>query len=288
MNNNEDNNINQNVVPNTQPTPINPLENFSQIPTQHSIPNVQPSNIPTSIETIQPTTNVQNVTQQSIPNVQPNNIPTSVETIQPTTNVQNVTQQSIPNVQPNNIPTSVETIQPTTNMQNVTQQSIPNVQPNNIPTSVETIQPTTNMQNTTTNETIQSSVVEEITTKEDMSDVADITFDYNQIYDNQNNNQDTEEELDVVKKPMFTEQELEIKVNDLQNRTTNDVVPEFNINALNENVNKEDSKLTDTILNDKQQDKQNTRRAVIWIAILVLILVIFVGFIFPIINGYKF
>ena len=193
------------------------------------------------------------------------NVTPNVGTAQPTTNVQPVAPQPVSNIQPSNVTPTIETVQPTVDVQNVSQQ------------------------NTTSNETVQSSVVEEISSNtEDMSDVADITFDYNQIYGEQNNNQDTEENLDVVEKPMFTAQELEIKVNDLQNRTTNDIVPEFNINALNENVSKEDSKLTDTVLNDKQQDKQNTRRAIIWIVVLVLILVIFVGFIFPIINGYKF
>lgn len=257
MNNNE--NTNQNVIPNIQPTPINPMGNSQQ-------------------NTVQPTTEVQSV-QQPIP-VQPSNVTTNIEPVQPTVEAP----QPIP-VQPNNIATNIESVQPITEVQNV-QQPIPVqpvVQPSNVTPNIEPTQPTTN------DETIQSSVVEEIPSNaEDMSDVADITFDYNQIYGVQNNNQDTEEKLDVVEKPMFTAQEVEIKVNDLQNRTSKDVVPEFNINALNENVSKEDSKLTDTVLNDKQQDKQNTRRAIIWIAVLVLILVIFVGFIFPIINGYKF
>lgn len=180
------------------------------------------------------------------------------------------------------------------NENNLNQNVTPNIQSNPINTTpvapsipVQTTPVTPSIPVQTNNNTIQASVVEEITNNnEDMSDVADITFDYNQIYGVQNNEQ-KEEKLDVVDKPMFTEQELDIKVNDIQNRTSNDVVPEFNINALNDNVSKEESKLTDNVLSDKQQEKQETRRAIIWIVVLVLLLIISVGFIFPIIAGYK-
>ena len=238
--------------------------------------------------------NNENINQNPIPSIGSNpinntpnipqvpimpNTPTQVTT-QPVTQAPTQMQQTVSNVQPVTISQSQQQVQAT----------------NIIPTQPQPVQvtPVTNQVSTTNssnNTNIQSSVVEEINTPangEDMSDVADITFDYNQIYGVQNNAEKEEDNIDVVEKQMFTAQDVEIKVNDLQGRTSTDIVPEFNINALNNNVNKEDAKLSDNVLSDKQQEKQETRRAIIWIVVLVLILVIFVGFIFPIINGYKF
>ena len=211
--------------------------------------------------------NNDNLNQNSIPNIESNTI----------NNTPNVPQAPVGQ----SIPTQV-TLQPVAQAPVQMQQPIADIQPTTIS------QPQPNV----VSETISNNTnIEEVSTPsnvEDISDVADITFDYNQIYGVQNDNENKEDSIDVVDKPMFTAQEVTIKVNDLQGRATNDVVPEFNINALNNNVSKEDAKLSDNVLSDRQQEKQETRRAIIWIVVLVLILVIFVGFIFPIINGYKF
>lgn len=139
---------------------------------------------------------------------------------------------------------------------------------------------------------VTPSIIEETTkdkTQEtnDISDVADITFDYNSIYGiPQDKNEIREQEK--KEKPVFTAQEIVIENRDLEGRKADDIVPEFNINALDANTTGSDSKLTDNVLNDKQQDKADTRRKILFIAVLVALLVISVGFIFPIISGNKF
>lgn len=120
--------------------------------------------------------------------------------------------------------------------------------------------------------------------KEDISDVASTTFDYNALYGIQKSEEEIakEEQLDVVDKPMFTASEIVIESPTITNRTSEDVVPEFNINALDENANS-NAKTTDSAMNDDEKDKAETRRALTWIIVLTLLLVVFVGFIFPII-----
>ena len=134
-------------------------------------------------------------------------------------------------------------------------------------------------------EEIQASVINE--PKEDISDVQNTTFDYNELYGIEKTAEEKalDEQLDVVEKPMFTAQEIVIDNPTVGERVREDVVPEFNINALDENANKNNH--IDSTMNDEEKDKAETRRAIIWIVVLILILVVFVGFIFPIIAGAK-
>lgn len=136
-------------------------------------------------------------------------------------------------------------------------------------------------------EEVAPSIVED---NNNNDDTASVTFDYNEIYGTkeESSTSDGEAPATVNDKPLFTESEIVITTPSIEDRTRTDVVPEFNINALdNSNEGTEKTKLTDNVLNDKQQERADTRRKIMFIAVLVLILVIFVGFIFPILNGYK-
>ncbi len=119
------------------------------------------------------------------------------------------------------------------------------------------------------------------------SDVADITFDYNSIYGIPQD-QNVIKEQEKQERPVFTAQEIVIENRDLEGRAADDVVPEFNINSLDANTTESDSRLTDNVLNDRQQDRADTRRKILFIAVLVALLIISVGFIFPIISGNPF
>ena len=319
--------INQNPIPNVQTNNIQNT-NTGQIPTQSNtigqpINNTIPSQQSIASAPQQANLNTTQVQQQvgnTITTAQPvvnsaqqatlNVAQTGQVTQMPNIGVASVTpqQNTISTVSP------MSNIQATNNTFSSTQQNlvtptisqesnnVPNTQPTTIRPQVANVvtpimqQETQNIalnNDVNTNNSVQSSVIEEVNSSipeidEDKSDVADITFDYNQIYGIQNTEEEKNQELDVVDKPMFTAQEINIETNSLQDRTASDVVPEFNINALDSSVNQNDVKLTDNVLSDKQQDKQETKRAIIWIAVLVLILIIFVGFIFPIIAGYNF
>lgn len=177
------------------------------------------------------------------------------------------------------------------------------VQPETTPT--QPIQPTSAATTQSTEQTIQptpavptQSIVEEtkieepIVTSEDISDVANTTFDYNAIYGNSSDIQsdvvDKNNINEDTNKTVFKTQELNIEARSLNNRTSADITPDFNINSLDKNTNEDDSRKSDNVLSDKQKDKADTRRKIIFIAIIVIILIVFVEFIFPLINGYKF
>lgn len=200
----------------------------------------------------------------------PNNNPINQQNIQQTS-----TPQSVPNTTVQNIPIQPQTAAPVQPMQQVAAQDI--VINNN----------SSNPQSQVTPSVIEETTQEKIQETTDNSDVADITFDYNSIYGvPQDKNEIREQE--EKEKPIFTAQEIVIENRDLEGRKADDIVPEFNINALDANTTENDSKLTDNVLNDRQQDKADTRRKILFIVVLVALLVISVGFIFPIISGNKF
>ena len=116
-------------------------------------------------------------------------------------------------------------------------------------------------------------------------DAEDITFDYNQLYGIQT--EDIKVEESEEDKPVFTTQDIVLNENTIENRTNGDVTPVFNMNDLDDS-SKSNSKLTDQVRDEEGQSKADSRRGIIFIAAIVIILIIFVKFIFPIINGYKF
>ena len=306
MNYNENNGIpviNQNPIPNVQTNNIQNT-NTGQIPTQSNtigqpINNTIPSQQSIASAPQQANLNTTQV-QQQVGNTITTAQPVVNSAQQATLNVAQTGQVTqMPNIGVASVTPQQNLVTPTISQES---NNVPNTQPTTIQPQVANVvtpimqQETQNIalnNDVNTNNSVQSSVIEEVNSSipeivEDKSDVADITFDYNQIYGIQNTEEEKNQELDVVDKPMFTAQEINIETNSLQDRTASDVVPEFNINALDSSVNQNDVKLTDNVLSDKQQDKQETKRAIIWIAVLVLILIIFVGFIFPIIAGYNF
>lgn len=245
---------------------------YQNVPSQAVQPNMQQqinqNTIPNQTMQQTPIANQQMNRMSNNPQMQrvPNNNPINQQNIQ-----QPITPQSVPN-----IPIQPQTASPVQPMQQVAPQDIV----------------INNNNSTTTQSQVTPSVIEETAkdkTQEtnDISDVADITFDYNSIYgvpQDKNEIRENEEK----EKPIFTAQEIVIENRDLEGRKADDVVPEFNINALDANTTESDSKLTDNVLNDRQQDKADTRRKILFIAVLVALLIISVGFIFPIISGNKF
>ena len=130
-------------------------------------------------------------------------------------------------------------------------------------------------------------VVEPIVTNsnEDISDVANTTFDYNALYGVQKTEEEIarDKQLDVVDKPMFTASEIEIASPTITNRTSEDVVPEFNINALDTNANT-NTKTTDSSMSDDEKDKAESRRAITWLLVLGLLMIVFLVGVLPIIT----
>lgn len=290
MNNNTNNETGMSQQP-TQYTNQQQVQNTPN-PNMTQNPQIQAMNVGTPMPQQQINNQVR-MQQPTMPNqpVQPNmqhptmpNQPVQPNMQHPTMPNQPVQaniQQPIMPQPPTNIPIQNMIVQP---------QTASPVQP------IQQITPQDIVINNSTNPATQSqvtpSIIEETPrdkTQEisDKSDVADITFDYNSLYgvpQDKNEIRENEEK----EKTIFTAQEIVIENRDLQGRTVDDVVPEFNINALDANTTESDSKLTDNVLNDRQQDKADTRRKILFIAVLVALLVISVGFIFPIISGNKF
>ena len=136
-------------------------------------------------------------------------------------------------------------------------------------------------------EPVSEPVAEPIVTNstEDISDVANTTFDYNALYGVQKTEEELakEEQLDVVDKPMFTASEIVIESPTITNRTSEDVVPEFNVNALDTNANA-NTKTTDSAMNDDEKDKAESRRALTWLIVLGLLMIVFLVGVLPIIT----
>lgn len=236
---------------------------YQNVPSQAGQPNMQQTTMANQQMNRMPN----NPQMQRIPN----NNPINQQNIQ-----QPITPQSVPNTPVQNIPIQPQTASPVQPMQQVAPQDIVI---NNNNSSPEQSQVTPSV--------IEETAKDKTNESNDKNDVSDITFDYNSIYgvpQDKNEIRENEEK----EKPIFTAQEIVIENRDLEGRKADDVVPEFNINALDANTTESDSKLTDNVLNDKQQDKADTRRKILFIAVLVALLVISVGFIFPIISGNKF
>lgn len=120
--------------------------------------------------------------------------------------------------------------------------------------------------------------------RDDISDVANTTFDYNALYGTPTETKKEEENNDS-EISIFKAHDLELEKRSITDKNINDVTPEFNINALDGS----DSKMREQgeVLTTKEQDRADTRRKILFILILSAILIIFVGFIFPAIKGYK-
>lgn len=157
----------------------------------------------------------------------------------------------------------------------------------------EPVQQAVNLeQEQTPTQDLQSSVVEEnlapSNTEQFSSNNNDsITIDYNALY-GVNNEIKEEEKVEEIEDPVFTAQEIVIDTPSLMDRKKDDVVPEFNLNALEGNIQDSENKLTDNVLTDKQQDRADTRRKIIYITVLFLLIVVFIIWIFPIMAGYKY
>lgn len=131
-------------------------------------------------------------------------------------------------------------------------------------------------ENVVNNEVAKDNILSSITLddSEQSGDAEDVTFDYNAIYGNKENTEEktTEEE----NKEVFSATEI-----NLQDRTRKktDLAPELNINALE---GKEDNtKSQDNVLSEKQQDRADTRRKILFIGVIVLIIIIAIEFVFP-------
>lgn len=268
-------NPNQSIQPMPSNTPRPQPQRNNQPPTQQLHQNIsQQSPIPSNMN-IQPVQQ-QTINPQPMSTRMPNNQPISEQIMSNQTNYQNMQQANIQSSQTLQTQAQPQTASPVQPVQQITPQDIVINNSNGINTT-SPVTPSV-IEEATQNNTVETN---------DKSDVADITFDYNSIYGipQDKNEVRTSEEIE---KPIFTAQEIVIENRDLEGRTADDVVPEFNINALDANTNESDAKLTDNVLNDRQQDKADTRRKILFIAVLVAILIISVGFIFPIISGNKF
>lgn len=193
-------------------------------------------------------------------------------TPQPTTNINSAPQNPVnqPVAQPNTVPTNA-TQQVTTNINSAPQSPIsqPVAQPNTTQQAATPVTP--------------SAVVEEPTpvVLED-----NITFDYNALYGiDQNSNNEVQQQQEEDNKPIFTTEDIVFDNNSLSESINNDVVPEFNLNHL-DNTQTEDGK-AEQVLSNKQADKADTRRRIIYLAAIFLIIVICLLVIFPKMAGYS-
>ena len=126
---------------------------------------------------------------------------------------------------------------------------------------------------------------EPVVEQEDISDVANTTFDYNELYGTKE--QDTKEENEDTEISIFKAHDIKVEDRSLSGRNVSDITPEFNTNALEGKGSDEQNNSSNEVLNNKELDKADTRRKIIFIVVFALILIIFVGFIFPAIKGYK-
>lgn len=269
-------------MPNMMPRPQQQMNNQQVAQPGHYNASQQPAMQPNM--TIQPPQRQAINTPQM--NMMPNNQPIPTRPMINPVNQQNPQQANLqpqPQAQPQQ-PQVVANAQPIQPQTAAPVQPVKQVAPQDIViNNSDSINPSSAVTPSVIEDTTKNSSSEII----DNSDVADITFDYNSIYgipQDQNEVRASEE----VEKPIFTAQEIVLENRDLEGRSADDVVPEFNINALDANTTESDSKLTDNVLNDRQQDRADTRRKILFIAVLVALLVISVGFIFPIISGNKF
>ena len=150
-------------------------------------------------------------------------------------------------------------------------------------TDVSTSQPTVaNVSvNEVNNEVSKDNILSSITLDEDdnkqSGDAESVTFDYNAIYGNKDEAVEETKTDDESNKEIFSAKEVNIE--NRYARTKADIAPEFNMNALE--GNETETKSQDNVLSEKQQDRADTRRKIMFIGAIVLILIIAVEFIFP-------
>ena len=114
-----------------------------------------------------------------------------------------------------------------------------------------------------------------------VQDADNVTFDYNSLYGIDNTKA---EETTVDEGPQLVFQaqdDLNINATTLVGRDSS-VTPEFNMNVLTGQETEEKS-LTDKVLDAKQQDKADTRKKILFIGIITILIFVFIKFIFPII-----
>lgn len=286
-------NNNMNMTP--TPQPMSPMPNQTQMPNVAMPQNqtVAPVNVGQPVPNVAVGQNIPSAPQVPMPNnvqqqVVPNPVPVQpiVNTpSQPVAAPVNNTMQTVsqPAPQPVQAPTNV-----TPNPQQVqpTQAPVPQITPNaNVP-----VQPVNEIitGGIPSQDNVQSSVVENDpgAVEPTEGDGEDITFNYNDLYGIESKPIE-DIKTDENDKPVFTTQDIVIENRSLEGRANDNVTPEFNLNALDDSIKTSDAKLTDNILNDKQQDRADTRRKILFIGILTLLLVVFIVLIFPILAGYK-
>lgn len=114
-----------------------------------------------------------------------------------------------------------------------------------------------------------------------VQDADNVTFDYNSLY-GIDNTKTEETTVDEGPQLVFQAQDdLNINATTLVGRDSS-VTPEFNMNVLTGQETEEKS-LTDKVLDAKQQDKADTRKKILFIGIITILIFVFIKFIFPII-----
>ncbi len=128
------------------------------------------------------------------------------------------------------------------------------------------------------NTPVQQSVVND----EGEGDAKDVTFDYNALYGIESKDITDVQPQQPENKPLYTTQDI---VLDNSNNGSG-FVPSFNAGDLDSNASGSNN-LTDDVLSDKQMDKADTRKKIIFIGAIVVIIILCLKFIFPLIAGYN-
>jgi len=137
----------------------------------------------------------------------------------------------------------------------------------------------TEVSNEVSKDNILSSITLDEEDNKQSGDAESVTFDYNEIYGNKEKTEEETETKSYDEKEVFSATELNI-----QDRTTKqktDLAPEFNLNALEGNESDSSEKSQDNVLSEKQQDRADTRRKLLFIGVIVIIIIIALEFIFP-------
>lgn len=132
----------------------------------------------------------------------------------------------------------------------------------------------------------EQTVVESVVVDEDQSgDGSGVTFDYNEIYGVQSTDI---QDINPVEenKPIFEVKDVVIDEKRNGEKVTSDITPEFNMQALDGTM-KTSTTVDNNVLDEKEADRADTRRKIIYIGVISLLLIIAVKFIFPILNGYN-
>ena len=149
------------------------------------------------------------------------------------------------------------------------------------PVTTEVVEPVPeiDLNPTPQQDAVQPSVVEDLPTEESATG-DDITFDYNALYGIQS--EDIKDiNVEEEKKPVFTEQNIVIDDRYTKERVVDDVTPEFNMDDLAGTNKNQGQQLTSKILDEKQQDKADTRRRILFIGVLTILIIVFMTLILP-------